>query len=187
MITINLLPPEFQSKRLKLQLPSNFVLVVSGGIIATIIFLNFLLWSVLIFKNMQYRRYSATFAALKPEKQIAEALKADIQRLTANKSLIERFTSERLIWSRKLSKISEYLPRGMWLSNLKFAEGNFYIKGNVISAKGQEVTLIRNFLNRLKADTSFIRGLSDLELDSVTSRQIKGFEVSEFIITGKVK
>lgn len=186
MILINLLPPELKNKGMRLNLSDNFILMICGAVVVLVLCLNLILWFALIFKNMQYSRYWKVYSELKPQKEKADILRTDIRDLEANRNVIRQITSGQLIWSRRLNKISECLPRGMWLTNLEFGDEKFTMTGNVISENGQEVGLIRVFLNQLTRDASFLKGILSLELDSVTRKEIKGFEVSEFVISGEL-
>lgn len=185
MIKIDLLPKESERAKKGFRLPDNLIVTVCYAAIAAAVSLNFILWAALIFKNVQYRQYWAAFSGLKPQMEKADILRTDIRDAEANRNTIRQLTASRLIWARKLNKVSEYLPRGMWLTNLVFNDGKLSLIGNVISEKGQDAGLIRAFLNQLAGDRYFSEGLSALELDSITKKEIKGFEASEFVISGE--
>lgn len=188
MITINLLPEELRPKEKKKALLTKDIVpkIISGGII---ILVSLHIFLVLVYLLQSYRlgNLNNAWPKISLEKNKADSLKKEISFLEENVKTIENLTTKRISWSWKLYKISQVLPRGVWLRQLSLASSNFNLQGSVVSLKQEEMTLIGKFLDSLKIDPEFLKDFKDLELGSIQRREIKGFEVSDFNISANLR
>ncbi|MFC1805071.1 hypothetical protein ACFLZ3_04530, partial [Candidatus Omnitrophota bacterium] len=71
---------------------------------------------------------------------------------SADAILQGKLSAEKLNWSEKLNKLSLHLPYGIWFDNLSLKGADFVLRGSVISLQGEEMMLIKKFIESLKDD-----------------------------------
>jgi Tfp pilus assembly protein PilN len=100
---------------------------------------------------------------------------------------IQKLVNERIIWAEKLNKLSLILPPGIWFESITVSGKNFQLHGKVVSLAKEEVALLRNFIDDLKARPNFINNFNSLELSSIKKEAIGGYEVADFNLVGSLK
>lgn len=187
MIEINFLPHELKSKSRK---QGNreayiryFILLGLGLLVCTHLYLTI----TDIFKYYRFRVLDNKWKKLAPQRKITDDLKKEYELLSADAQAVQQLTSQRINFSEKLNKLSLSLPSGIWFSELVFTSQEFNLKGSVISLQKEELGLINKFIVNLKNEKSFFSRFDNLELGSVQRRIIGGYEVIDFVLTGKLK
>ncbi|MEW6170407.1 MAG: PilN domain-containing protein [Candidatus Omnitrophota bacterium] len=187
MITINLLPEELRPKEKTKETPEGIgKKAVLGGIVV-LISLHIFLVAFYFLQNYRLNNLNNVWPKIEVGKNKADDLKKETSFLEENVKTIENLTNKTISWSWKLYKISQVLPRGVWLRQLSLTSSSFSLQGSVVSLKQEEMSLIGKFLDNLKTDPEFSKDFKDLELGSVNRREIKGFEVSDFNISANLK
>ena len=85
-----------------------------------------------------------------------------------------------------MNKINKAVPRGLWLNRLEFSSKGLVMEGSVFSFDIDEISLVNVFFDELKKDNLFLENLSEFNIDSVQRRNIKDYEVLDFILTAKI-
>lgn len=182
MIEINLLPSK------KLTLPDNKTLVyIIFAIVGFLILLHLLLGLWVVIRQYQLKNLNNQWPQFKSDKEKIDALKKDLNSLESNVKTVEKLTTKRIIWSKKLETISNLMPKGIWLTYLTISPDKFSLQGSAISKKGEEMALISKFLNDLKANTDFSKQIKNLEIGPLQRRLIKDWEVIDFVFAGNIK
>ena len=194
MIEINLAPEELRKKRKKrllpggLQIPMEVVIGSAGGLIILLFLVHVFLTISLIIKKTQYNGLNAKWEQVRPQKESVDKILQELRSLQAQhedvKTMIE---TGNIVWSQKLNILSDSLPKGVWLRSIVLKEKMFYIDGSAISRQDNEMIGVHNFVSILKASPDFLSNLSDLELGSIQSRDVKNIEVADFIIKSELK
>ncbi|MHB8155446.1 MAG: hypothetical protein ACYDFR_05280, partial [Candidatus Omnitrophota bacterium] len=79
------------------------------------------------------------------------------------------------------------LPSGVWFNEIKISVKDMIIQGSVISLVKEEVNLINKLLENLKADSEFSRDFVSFELSNVQKKNVGGYDIADFILTGALK
>ena len=58
------------------------------------------------------------------------------------------------------------------------------IEGSVVSRAGNEVDILRKFLQELKSDSGFYSGFKNIDIVSIVRTNLSGVEVTNFSIKG---
>jgi hypothetical protein len=93
----------------------------------------------------------------------------------------------KLNWSEKLNKLSLNLPSGIWFNELSVSKKDFILKGSVLSLQKEEMNLVNKFIDSLKKDMVFFKDFTRLELSSIQMKTVVGYDVFDFVLTGKLK
>ncbi len=103
----------------------------------------------------EYRKYRAA-------KMIVD--KADIE-------LLDRIQTGRIFWTKKLAAVALHLPDSYWITRFGYDKGVLNVRGyGFISPMQDQLVTIDEYLNRLRADTSFSDVFPVVRLNS-TSRE----------------
>lgn len=190
MIEINLLPEESRGKTRKLgkiSVESKYFLYLIPLVFAVLILVNICLAAVGVAKNLQFSALNNKWKKLKPQRELLDNLKKQYDVFASNAKLIEELNNRRLNCSEKLNRLSQDLPSGVWFNEILLSRKDLVLKASVISLEKEEMGLIKNFIDTLKSDTRFLRGLSNPELGSLQKKSIGGYDVVDFILTAKLK
>ncbi len=95
--------------------------------------------------------------------------------------------AQRINWAEKLNSLSLYLPSGVWFREITVSSKALVINGSVVSLQKEEITLIKKFTDNLKNDSRFFRDFVSLELGTVQTRSIAGYDVYDFVLTGALR
>lgn len=183
MIEINLLPAESRQKNKKgfglpeLQ-PKQIIIAAS-----TALFLPNILIPLLVQVNsLMLKRYEDIYLRMRPQVRQVDETRNEIQGIKALETAASGLSGQRMTLAGRLNLISDYLPQGVWLSGISFSDNAFEIKGRCVSSGGQEMSSVKQFLNSLKSDVQFTKGLGQLELKSAQRKSVGQAEVIDFTI-----
>jgi len=190
MIEINLLPQELKTKGGKGFLdflPQKQLRNLIPWGIGLLICLHVCLIAINFTRGRQLRLLNDQWRRLEPQRKALETFNKEYDVLSADTNKIQRLTAQRALWSEKLNKLSLKLPSGVWFTELSISGQNFVLKGSAVSLNKQEMALINNFLDKLKADPGFFKDFKSLELTSVKRRTLGGYDIVDFIFSGALK
>jgi Tfp pilus assembly protein PilN len=164
-----------------------------------------LVWLIFSFLVMRDKR---ELAILDQKKSSLTVSPQEIQQVALKKEqlnnkmeLLENFSSRKFIWSEKLEKISEFLPDGIWLTEISLDQLAFSsseekkdkekivllnkfmltIKGSAYAYKIQDaVSSIGKFNNLMKETEEFSKDFSEITLFNVAKASIGKTDVMNF-------
>lgn len=199
MIKINLLPQELrvktkikdqEYKAIIKQLAFNqnqlFVYAIPV-LLGLLVCLHVYFAAVSISKNGQLLALNRKWVELAPQKKALDEFNNDSSAISADSSLMELLNSKRILWAQKLNKLSLNLPSGVWFEAITVSAKEIVIQGSVISLTKKEINLINKLLENLKIDNEFSRDFISFELSNVLKKNVGGYDVADFILTGKIK
>jgi len=189
MIEVNLLPEDLKIKREKAAkaIKSRQILYFIPLIFIILVITHFYLISLLIVKNFQLSALNNKWQQLQPQIKKLEDFKGEYQTLSQDDITIKQFTSQRVIWSTKLNKLSLNLPSGTWFREVSVSGKVFTLRGSVVSLQKEEMDMINKFIDNLKKDRDFIKDFNNLELTSVQRKIIGGYDVTDFNLVDTLK
>lgn len=190
MIEINLLPAELRLRARKSDkgpFPVKYLLYIFGLIVGALFCLHIALLMIIIVKQSQTALLNNKWKALEPQRRIFEQSRKSNEILSSDAKAIQQLLKQRVNWSEKINKLSLNLPSGVWFSEMSLNQKEFSLKGSAVSLEKEELSLINKFMANLKNDTSFFRDFNSLELASVQRRAIGGYDIIDFVLSGKLK
>lgn len=140
-----------------------------------------------IIKGFQFNALNNKWNKLMPERQALRSLTREYETSSASAAVIRQLNMRRLNWSEKLNALSLNLPAGIWFNELSLARKDFILRGSVISLQKEEMSLLNKFVDNLKKDPGFFKDFQNLELNSAQARTIGGYDIFDFILTGRLK
>jgi Tfp pilus assembly protein PilN len=113
----------------------------------------------------EYKRYKTTTMIVN---------KADIE-------LLNKLQSERIFWTKKLAAMAYPLPENYWITQFEFNEDVFRVKGyGYITERQRQLVTIDDYLNMLRADTTFNDNFKQVYLDATKREDEKERERVSF-------
>ncbi len=194
MIDINLVPENLRKKKKSSALPSSLnvpqeiVVGLVGGLLALLLLVHIVLQSVIFFQFIQHARYNKEWEVLKPEKDNTDKIISDLRVMRAKIKGIEGLTTaKRILWSQKLNNISDSLPREIWLTKIFLEDKILTVEGSAVSKNQDQMVSVGNFTSNLKAQKTFMKDFSSLEVGVIQRRKIQATELADFSVTSKLK
>lgn len=194
MIEINLVPITKRKKKASqflggLQIPLEVIFGIGGGLFMLLIALHIFFLVSTIFKINRGKALKQEWASIEPSKVNVDNVVTELRTLQGKLNTLKDLTDQdsKIYWSKKLNILSDSLPRGVWFRKMSLTEEMLFIEGSAISKQKKEMASVHSFVANLKDDTSFLEGLSDLELESIQTRSINKVDIADFMITTKLK
>lgn len=186
MIEINLLPEDLKQKAKSKS--SNFelkyLLLLIPLFFGIIILLHLYLGITALVKVGQASVLTGKWKQLQPQMQELDNFNKGSAAQSSDDQAVQQFLSQRIYWSLKLNKLSEYVPDGIWFNNLSIGSKEFLLAASVVSLQKEEMSLINKFISNLNADKDFMKDFSALELSSVQKRVKGSYEITDFVLRG---
>lgn len=189
MITINLLPPELRVKLKEQSAPAAPAPYVYLAALVAVAFIAAQVYLAVRTSGAarKVKVLSAQAAQLQPLQQKLEESRARHAGQLDDAASAQKLLSRRIIWADKLAGLSRYLPQGIWFTGISVSLRDFSLHGTVYSFSQDDVSLIGEFVTKLKKDTDFIKDFKNLELGTVKRRSMGPYEVADFSISGVLK
>ena len=190
MIEINLLPQELRMKPKKSDkgpFPARYLLYIAGLILGILICLHVILLGSSIIRNLRLSALENKWKELEPQRRLTEQSRKDNEILSVDAKSVQQLAKQRVNWSEKLNKLSFNLPSGVWFDEITLNQKDFILTGSAVSLQKEEMSLINKFMGNLKEDKNFFSGFSTLELSSVQRRSMGGYDIIDFVLSGKLK
>jgi len=188
MIEINLLPHELRAAReSRPGIQPKYLLYLMPAVAGIIIFIHFYLGLVSLYRIAQFKFLDAKWQRLAPEKKNIDELRRQYDLISQDAMVTHQLLSQRTEWSGKLNALSLSLPSGIWLSELSVSRKDVVIRGTALSLEKEGIGLVNKFMDGLKKNPGFMNDFVTLELVSVKSRPISGYDTDEFVLTAVLK
>lgn len=176
MIRINLLPAELQQAA---RTPVKLFFTIIGGVVAVLLtaFLYSYLWFDVMVLNERVERKQEEVAHLKTNAAEVDSILEDIQDYKRREQAIIGIKTNRILWSRKLDRLTQITPDHIWILQLHMKEMTpeeieedrqaEELKGTggylelVCISSGKEVKKITDFRKRLKNADAFFMNFVD--------------------------
>jgi len=199
MIEINLLPEEF---RVKVRIKNTetavsktaaafkqdlFFIYAIPAILGIFVALHLYFAVAIMFKNGKLISLNKKWLEMEPQKKVFDEFNKEFSAASADAGMAQGLINKRVAWTQKLNKLSLNLPSGVWFNEISTNSKGIIIQGSVISLEKEEMQMINKFMDNLKADAGFSKDFSGFELSNVQKRQIEGYEVADFVLTGVLK
>jgi Tfp pilus assembly protein PilN len=183
MIKINLLPSSLRVKESerKIPLPSIIYITTLFVVIFHIVF------GILgIYKKAQVISLDHSWEKMQSRYKEVDVLKKNLSLKKDEARVMEAMLKRGMYFTDFFNKINQSVPKGLWLNRLSFSQKGLVIEGSIFSFGTDEVSLVNKFFNELKNDSFFVNNFNNFKLDSVQRRNIKDYEVLDFLLTGGV-
>ena len=191
MIEINLLPEELKvqpkTKKMGPGIDTRYFLYLIPLALGLLLFVHISLGALYLTKKTQLSILNKKMLGLGPQRQTLEGFKKEFAVMSEDAKAIQRLTEERIIWAKKLNKLSLYLPSGIWFNSISVARAEFTLAGSVVSLDKEEMSLIKKLMDNLKNDKDFFKDFQTLELNSVQKRTIESYDIADFTLVGELR
>lgn len=183
MIEINLLPEELSVKKEK-EIPLQLIVYGLVGIFALILIVHLFLLLTGVMKIHKLKSLEKRWTLLTSQHPQLEAWRKQYATSSQETQGINKLLKDRLTVFDKMQVLSKVLPNGIWFNQITLKDKNLRLEGCVISLKKDHLSLLNLYLSNLKKERGFFQ---NLELGSVKMRSVSGYEIMDFILTGKLQ
>lgn len=194
MIEINIVPPQLRKKKKKAMMPGGMsiplevVIGLGGGLFMLLVVVHVVFLFINIKQVTKHKALKSQWATLEPDKKKVDVILVEMRELTVKTQAIEKISKEHnILWSKKLNIISDVLPKGVWIRKVAFTDQVLFIEGSAISRQRDGMINVHEFTSNLKQSEGFLDGLEELELGSVQRRKINKVEITDFLISARIK
>ncbi|MBF0532939.1 MAG: PilN domain-containing protein [Candidatus Omnitrophica bacterium] len=194
MIDINLVPPQSRRKKRKngaggFQIPPEIVIGAGGGLVLLLVAAHVILLFINLTELARQGQLNAQWTALQPRKKKVDAVLAELRQMQSTQRAVQAILKkEEVTWAQRLNIISDVLPRGVWLRQINLSpEHILFVQGSALTLESQEMINVHTLAANLKKNEYFINGFAAVELGSIERRKIMNTEITDFVITAKMK
>ena len=126
---------------------------------------------------------------LKEEREKLARIESDYKRyqettMIVNKAdieLLNQLQSERIFWTKKLAAMAYHLPENYWITDFGYSQSMFEVKGyGYITESQRQLVTIDDYLNLLRADTTYRDVFKEIYLNSTERKDEEGRERVSF-------
>ncbi|MDD5595785.1 MAG: PilN domain-containing protein [Candidatus Omnitrophica bacterium] len=193
MIEINLLPEELKLKTKKKisfdfsSIDQKKIIYLVPVVFGVLILIHIYLAGLTIVQGVRLGSLNKQWVKLEPERKKLEFFQKESNISSADSQLLQQLNVQRVNWAEKLDSLSTNLPSGIWLEEILISDKAFSLRGSIISLAKEEMNLVNKFIENLKNDSKFFKDFNSLELGSINRRQIKSYDIMDFILEGNIK
>jgi hypothetical protein len=117
---------------------------------------------------------------LKRERQKLNVLKSEYQKYTVTRLIVDKGDIELLndlqgkgvFWTRKLAAMASHLPENYWITKFSFHDKELQVSGfGYVSGNQNQLLVLDEYLNQLRADTSFSDIFKKVQLNSADRKE----------------
>lgn len=191
MININLLPeelrPKIKRRKVRYKIEFTYLLYLVPVLVSIFIGLHIFLFAIGFLKSAQFNSLNRKWQDLEKQRELLKNFKMEFSILSKDNKLLQQLVRNRISWSEKLNKLSAYLPADLWFRQLSVSSNNFKLEGSVVSLERKEMSSIKGYIDELKKDAGFFSDFNNIEVDSMSTRRIGGYDVVDFTLLGGLK
>ena len=194
MIEINLVPPQLrkQTKGKMLlghfKIPMEVIIGILGGVIFLLVFVHFILFFINFYQIAAYKNLQSQWEKIAPEKKAVDIVLTKLRQLQGDTKALEEITVQKQNnWSQKWNLLSDFLPKGVWLTNLDLKDDVFIVAGSSLSRQQKDISSVNAFTSSLKDSQEFMKFFADMELGSIQRRQLGTIDIVDFSIMFKLE
>lgn len=219
MIELNLLPDNLKkvqkkkaTVKLNIKMPQIPIIPVAIAILVIFVVGHLALSFLVTAQKRSIIKLSNEMETFSPQAQEAQEIKGEFDRLNGKLSVITSLTNASLLWSKKLSDLSEATTEGVWLTALYLdkdepprsvftsaytqaespgppANEKLVLEGMAVSAGAgeEETAIIGRFIKSLKSHSEFFNEFDDIKVSSIQRSKLGDVEVMGFTIVCNFK
>ena len=214
MITINLLPTELRKARKGLKLPGMEIFITGGVILVVVMVLIYLIsFSSAKFMGWTHNKLVAEYSKLEPIMREAEKLESAKKSINRKISLLKKLMHSRIIWAKRLNRLSDILPFQTWLTKMavekrtemvstapktkaspgagkkvKKSYNVFILEGMALSRENEDMTRrIGDLIKKVREDSIFSSDFSSVNLVSTCRVNVADVDIMSFKVGCRFK
>jgi Tfp pilus assembly protein PilN len=196
MIEINLLPEELRNKVAKVNKPENlpgaaleakhFILIIPL-IFALLICVQLIAGVISVVRFGRLSALNGKWNSLASDRKVLDEFNDKYSLASGDEQAIQQLMRDRVSWSEKLNKLSLYLPSGVWFEELSVNSKELVLKAAAVSLNKEELTLINQFIAKLKSDPVFFKDFNTFDLSSAQKNTLGSYDITEFTLNANLK
>ncbi|MEI6438113.1 MAG: PilN domain-containing protein [Candidatus Omnitrophota bacterium] len=194
MIKVNFIPQEARKNRGNIwqdgfgPLPREHILgfLVAGA--AVLLVAHLALVGLTLAKAAQHTMLQVRWGSMGAQKKALDEITNETKALQVKMNALKVVTSAQgVVWARLLNEVSDSVPKGVWIRELRFDKGLFSVEGSAVSKVRNEMILVNNFVAALKEQPEMKKNFSGVDVDSIKRREGTALSIADFTVKAKRK
>lgn len=155
--------------------------------------ISFLMGIFIIIQNIYQKKYlyqiDNQYSEAEKLKQQIGVLSQEKDKIDKEINLLDGYLKREIIWSDKLSRMRNLIPKEAWLAKLSYEkrpgkeQSSLYLAGGIIpEQKENAISVLSNFINQLKENREFSSGFDNPVLSDVRTEVKDNMEIMAFMI-----
>ena len=194
MIRVNFIPQELRKGRDHFwqdglgSLAREVILGVFIAVAGFLLLLHAVLAGVALVKVAQHTILQVRWSSLGPEKKVLDDITNETKALQTRMNVLKVITSSQgIVWARLMNEVSDRVPKGVWIREMRFERGLLVIDGSAVSKARNEMIIVNNFVSALKECPELKAGFISMDVDSIERRGNTALSIADFSLKAKRK
>ncbi len=166
--------------------PLEAVLGIFAAAAAGLLAVHLVMMAFTAGKLVQQGMLSVRWNSLASEKKVLDDISSETKSLQTKMNALRPITSVQIVsWGRLLNDISDSVPKGVWLRQIRFEGTSLTIDGSAISKMRDEMIITNNFVAALKDRASVRAGFTGIDVDSISRRGKTALSIADFSLKAR--
>ena len=194
MIKLNFIPENLRKEKADIfqdgfsQVPKEISAGIFVAAIGFLMLIHVLLAFVAVYKMAHHQVLTARWNSMAAGKKALDAVTLETQTFQKKMFLLKPITSAQgIIWGRLLNEVSDSVPKGVWLRELRYEKDEIVISGSAVSKSQNEVILAGNFVAALKEKPVMKEQFVGIQVESIERRENAALSIVDFLLRAKRK
>jgi Tfp pilus assembly protein PilN len=192
MIRINFIPQEARREKGNIwadgfgSLPREVVFGIFVAAGAVLVALHILLAGLALARVAQHTMLNVRWDSLAPKKKVLDDAMNEIKAVQAKMSAVKVITDgQGVVWAALLNEISDSVPNGLWIREIRFVKGDLMVEGSAVSKVKNEMIIVNDFAASLKEKTVIRAGFTGIDIESIEERKNSVQAIADFLLKAK--
>ena len=139
-------------------------------------------------KIAKHTMHQVQWSAMSADKKFLDDIITETRGVQVKMAGLKAVTSgQGLSWGRLLNEISDSVPKGLWVRQLRFEGGTLTIDGSSVSKARNEMIIVNNFVAALKERSALKAGFNGVDVDSIERRENSSVSIADFSLKARRK
>lgn len=194
MIRLNLVPEQFRKGKAGFleggigSYPREVIFGILVAIIGVLLLIHALLGGAALYKMVRHEVLAVRWNSMAADKKALDTLTSETQTLQKRMMTMRPISSAQgIVWARFLNQVSDSVPKGVWLREVRYETDSLTIHGSAVSKMKNEMIIAGNFVSALKEEPVIKENFSGIDIDSIQRRENTPLEVADFSLKAKRK
>ncbi len=192
MIKVNFIPREARRDRGNIwqdgfgSLSRELILGVLVAAAVVLVFCHLALAGMALVKAAQHTMLQVRWSSMGAQKKVLDDVTNETKILQTKMSALRTIILARdVVWARLMSEISDSVPKGLWIRQIRFEKGLLVIDGSAVSKARNEMMIVNDFVSLLKERSELKKSFSGIDVDSIELRENTALSIADFSLKAK--
>lgn len=189
MIKVNFIPQEARKTRGNIwqdgfgPLPREVILGILVAGAGLLVLAHVTLAGLALIKAAQHTMLQVRWSLMGEQKRVLDNITNETKTLQLKMNALRVITSAQgVVWARLMNEVSDSVPRGVWIREIRFQKGLLTIDGSAVSKVKNEMIIVNNFVAALKEQPELKKSFSGIDVSSIVRRENTALSIADFTL-----